>query len=55
MIGNNVADKIANVSRTSPHNGSAAVTNEAKIIGTDREIPKESVYPQNRDRKLLTI
>ena len=51
LIGNSIADEITNVSRTSPQNSSEAVTNEAKNIGIDREIPKERyVSPEQRQK-----
>ena len=45
MIGNKIADKIINISWTSPKNNSETVTNEGENIGRDREIPRERYVP----------
>ena len=41
LTGNKIADKTTKVSKTSPHNNSKTVTNEAEIIRLDKKIPKE--------------
>ena len=41
LIGNNIANKIKKISRTSPQNTSEAVTNETKNIGLDREVSRK--------------
>ena len=45
LIGNKIADKIANISWTSPENNSETVTNKGGNIGRDREIPRERYVP----------
>ena len=47
MIGNKIADKITNVSRSSPRNSSEKVESETENAGFDTEIPKERcISPQ---------
>ena len=41
MIGNEIANKATEISRTSPQNTSGTVESETENIGFDREIPKE--------------
>ena len=50
MIGNKIADKTTKVSKTLKQNSSETVTNEH-----DKEVPKENIYFQNKDRSLLMI
>ena len=51
VIGNKIADKITNVSRTSPKNNSETVTNGAEDTGIDREISKErNISPKKRQK-----
>ena len=40
LNGNEITNKIAKISRTSPHNRSEIVTVETENTGFDREIPK---------------
>ena len=40
FIGNKIADEIAKVSATLPHNSSESVESEIENNGLDREIPK---------------
>ena len=54
MIGNKIADKITNVSRTSSHNSSETAESETKNTEFDIEIPKERYIPQKK-KKLLMI
>ena len=55
MIGNKIADKITNVSRTSSHNSSETVESETKNTEFDIEIPKERYIPPKKKQKLLMI
>ena len=58
MIGNEIANKATEISRTSPQNTSGTVESETENIGFDREIPKERyiyIYIQKKDRKLSMI
>ena len=48
--GDNIANKITKVSRSSPQNNSEAITNEL-----DKKIPKERHILQKKDIKLLVI
>ena len=41
MIGNEIANKATEISRTSPQNTSGTVESETENLGSDREIPKE--------------
>ena len=51
VIGNKIADKITNFSRTSPKNNSETVTSGAEDIGIDREISKErNISPKKRQK-----
>ena len=45
LIGNKIADKIKNISWTSPENNSETVTNKRENTGRDREIPRERYVP----------
>ena len=50
LIGNKIANKITKVSRSSSHNNSETITNE-----NDKEILKERIYLQKKNRKLLMV
>ena len=50
LIGNKIADRITKVSKTSQQNNSETVTND-----NDKEIPKERIYLQKKDRKPIMI
>ena len=53
LIGNKIADKITNVSRTSPQNTLGTVTNEHTV--SDIKTPKERyIYPEKK-KKILMI
>ena len=48
MIGNKIANKITKVSKSLQQNNSETGTNE-----NDKEIPKENMYLQGKDKKLF--
>ena len=48
MIGNENADKITKVPKSSPQNSSGTVANETENIGFYREIPKEEYLSQKK-------
>ena len=53
LVGNKIAEKITNVSRTSPQNNSETVTSEKKNIGLDREIPRERYISPEKIQKII--
>ena len=55
LIGNKIADKITNVSRTLPQNISGTLRNETENIQQDKEIPREKVFLQEKNRKFIMI
>ena len=49
QTGNNIAEKIAKVSRSLPQNSSETIENETKSTGSDIEMPKERyISPKKR-------
>ena len=55
LTGNKIADKITEVSRTSPQNSSEIVTNETENIGVDRKRPKKRCISAEKQSKLLML
>ena len=53
LMGKNIADKIKRASRILLKNSSETVTNEAKNIGIDREIPKEKYISPEKRQKII--
>ena len=51
LIGNQITDKIRNVSRTSPHNNSETIESEIENTGFDKEIGQEKyISPEERQK-----
>ena len=53
LIGNEIADEVKKVSKTSPHNNTETVTNEEKYIGLDREIARERYISPEKKQKAI--
>ena len=54
LIGNQIADKVMKVSRTSPQN-SLQLKMKQKILGMIKRYLKKKIYLRKKDRKLLMI
>ena len=53
LTGNKIADKITEVSRTSPQNSSEIVTNETENIGLDRKRPKKKMHICRKTEQII--
>ena len=52
LIGNKIADKITNVSRTLPQNISGTLRNETENIQQDKEIPREKSFSPRKKQEI---
>ena len=55
LVGNKIAEKITNVSRTSPQNNSETVTSEKKTLDLIGKYLEKDIYLQKKYKKLLMI